>query len=636
MQRERRLFTEGHRKMRLKAVSGIMLTLLLVGMLTLAFKIQVLEANPIPVPSLWMPEEYIDAKISLADGVVQAGVNGTYPFIYFFPFPPYPLTFDEVIMYYPIPPDADKTTVEMDETKLDWIYSNKTYPTVLGDWPMINWTVKPVPEYFEIETYYEHLLPMIGGNYTFLYAMGTGRYLDHYAKETTAYVSVSISKDVAPSERYINVYTTTEEGTWKPANYTMIREEEAWIVTLTVVSEKFHPLEEDLLITIKAKPTTWTVDDDGPADFHTIQEAVNAASDGDTILVRAGTYNEEVLIKGKSISLIGEDPSTTLIDRMLGGIPIEVRIAERVNITGFTVMNSGAQWRSNMFFENWPESGILLWNSDECNVHGNIVKYNYYGVTIYSSWPESKYNTLSDNLIANNSAAGIFLEGHVETGLVYSETTIIENTITNNWGGLSSYLHSDNRICHNSFINNTLQTLLTTGDTHIWDDGYPSGGNYWNDYTAVDANMDGIGDSFYEIDSNNIDHYPLMGMFSDFNATSEYHIQTICNSSISDFQFNGTAIYFNVTGKEHTTGFCRICIPRALMNETYKVFVNGTEAPCNLLPCSNTIHSYLYFTYNLSTQEVIVIPEFPSFIILPLFMIATLLAVILYRRKHST
>jgi len=126
-----------------------------------------------------------------------------------------------------------------------------------------------------------------------------------------------------------------------------------------------------------------------------------------------------------------------------------------------------------------------------------------------------------------------------------------------------------------------------------------------------------------------------MGMFSDFKATSEYHVQTICNSSISDFQYNGTAICFNVTGKTDTTGFCRICVPRALMNETYKVFVNGTEVPCNLLPCSNTTHSYLYFTYNLSTQEVIIIPEFPAFLIPPLFMITTLLAVIIYRKKYS-
>jgi hypothetical protein len=165
-----------------------------------------------------------------------------------------------------------------------------------------------------------------------------------------------------------------------------------------------------------------------------------------------------------------------------------------------------------------------------------------------------------------------------------------------------------------------------------WDNGFE--GNYWSNYTGVDSNHDGIGDSHHVIDAYNKDHYPLMGMFSDFNATSEHHVQTICNSTISDFKFNGTAISFNATGETDTTGFCRICIPRALMNETYQVFVNGTEAQCNLLPCSNTTHSYLYFTYNHSTQEVIIIPEFPSFLVLPLFMIATLLAVIVYRRKH--
>jgi len=57
-----------------------------------------------------------------------------------------------------------------------------------------------------------------------------------------------------------------------------------------------------------------------------------------------------------------------------------------------------------------------------------------------------------------------------------------------------------------------------------------------------------------------------MGPFSDFNATSRYQVQTVCNSTISDFQFNGTAISFNVCGDNDTSGFCRICIPTTLMN----------------------------------------------------------------------
>ncbi|MDH5780865.1 MAG: hypothetical protein OEZ29_09765, partial [Candidatus Bathyarchaeota archaeon] len=61
----------------------------------------------------------------------------------------------------------------------------------------------------------------------------------------------------------------------------------------------------------------------------------------------------------------------------------------------------------------------------------------------------------------------------------------------------------------------------------------------------------------------------------------------------------------------------------------------GTEVPHSLLPCSNITHSYLYFTYPHSTQEVLIVPEFSSFLIVPLFMLSTLLATVLYKRKDS-
>ncbi len=125
-----------------------------------------------------------------------------------------------------------------------------------------------------------------------------------------------------------------------------------------------------------------------------------------------------------------------------------------------------------------------------------------------------------------------------------------------------------------------------------------------------------------------------MGMFSDFKATSDHSIQTVCNSTISDFQFNGTAICFNVTAQDDTTGFCRVCIPTALLNDTYRVFVNGTEVSHTVLPFSNSTHSYLYFTYPHSTQEVVIIPEFPLFTILPFFMIVTLFFALISRKAR--
>ena len=55
---------------------------------------------------------------------------------------------------------------------------------------------------------------------------------------------------------------------------------------------------------VGAAATTWTVDDDGGADFTKIQDAVDAASDGDTIRVGAGTYVENVNVT-KSLILRG-------------------------------------------------------------------------------------------------------------------------------------------------------------------------------------------------------------------------------------------------------------------------------------------------------------------------------------------
>ena len=251
---------------------------------------------------------------------------------------------------------------------------------------------------------------------------------------------------------------------------------------------------------------------------------------------------------------------------------------------------------------------------------------------------------INDSIIVERSNIIIDGAGYTLQGLGFGNgfywsginNVTIKNTNIKNFGtGVWLDSSSNSRFYHNNLIDNTYQVYFESDYANVWDDGYPSGGNYWSDYAGVDLDHDGIGDTEHVINENNTDNYPLMGMFSDFKATSEHHVQTICNSTISGFQFNGTAITFDVSGENDNAGFCRICIPKALMNETYRVLVNGTEIlPAPLpLPCSNNTHTYLYFTYNHSTQEVIIIPEFPSLIILPLFMIATLLAVIVINKK---
>jgi parallel beta-helix repeat protein len=268
-----------------------------------------------------------------------------------------------------------------------------------------------------------------------------------------------------------------------------------------------------------------------------------------------------------------------------------------------------------------------------CNntIYGNNITDNGSGIRL--DYPIN--NTISANNVLNNSDEGIGLYGSSSNNIVSG------NNVINNYYGIWFYQSYSNWIFNNNFINNIPQVYPSFAN-NFWNTSYPSGGNYWSPqysgtdiYSGVHQNetgSDGIGDTPYVQD-----YYPLIGRITEFNTTSEHKICTICNSTISEFEYNGTAISFDVAGENGTTGFCRITIPTSLMNETYRVFVNGTEilpAPMPL-PCSNRTYNYLYFAYQHSTQEVVIIPELPSLILLPLFMLITLLATVFYRRKSK-
>jgi hypothetical protein len=114
-----------------------------------------------------------------------------------------------------------------------------------------------------------------------------------------------------------------------------------------------------------------------------------------------------------------------------------------------------------------------------------------------------------------------------------NNNSITGNNITQNNGTMTGSLYlfssSNNSIYHNTFTNNFLNVYdaawdcpdsgLTSPSINFWDDGYPSGGNYWSDYDGVDTHSgpnqnetgsDGIGDTPYAIDMNNRDKYPLL------------------------------------------------------------------------------------------------------------------------------
>jgi len=273
--------------------------------------------------------------------------------------------------------------------------------------------------------------------------------------------------------------------------------------------------------------------------------------------------------------------------------------------------------------------GLELAYSKNCIVKSVNVTNSNYGIWLYSS----NDNTLSRNDIYDNNAAGIVCSNS-------SNNILFGNTIYNSEEGIYLWDSFDNTIHHNNFINNSQQVDIEWS-TNVWDDGVE--GNYWDNYTGIDSDDDGIGDNWHEIDENNKDYYPLMGSFHSFNTSLGECVNVVSNSTVEDFAYlesNSTIkLYVSNMTATQTYGFCRICIPHALMNVS-NISVVIDDGAVEVLHFNDTIydnytHRWIYFAYQHSIHEIDIISEFQSFLILPLFMITTLLAVKVFRRKHT-
>jgi parallel beta-helix repeat protein len=272
-------------------------------------------------------------------------------------------------------------------------------------------------------------------------------------------------------------------------------------------------------------------------------------------------------------------------------------------------------------------NGIEFFNSSSNDVSGNTISNNSYGMRIADS---SNHNTFCANSIEDNDR-GIVLEDS-------SYNDIFENNITGNDADGICLWSSNNMIIHNNFMNNANQVYIDDS-VSTFDNGIE--GNYWDNYNGTDHNYDGIGDTPYVMDTNNRDNHPLMSMFHSFNTSLGERVNIISNSTIGDFGYfeSSSTIRMQVSNSStiQTHGFCRICIPHELMN-TSNITIIIDDGLTEVLRLNDTIydngtHRWIYFAYQHSTHEVIIVIELPSFLILPLFMLATLLAVIAYKRR---
>jgi len=321
--------------------------------------------------------------------------------------------------------------------------------------------------------------------------------------------------------------------------------------------------------------------------------------------------------------------------------------------------------RSNVTIKNIGikafDNGIWLCRSSNNSISGNNITDNGDAIRLHD---HSNDNSISRNNIENN-LAGIWLYGsssynsvsgnNIRASEEYSITliyclnnTVFGNNITNNNYGIFLYDSSNNSICHNSLVNNTNQAYVyASKSVSAWDYGYPSGGNYWSNYPGVDADSDGIGDTPYILNADNTDRYPLMAPFKTFDAGTwsgvTYKVDVVSNSTVSDFYFNpdeGAFLRFNVTGSSGTTGFSRVAIPKQLLWTENAWVVLVDHEPIIPTVTEDDNHTYLYFTYSHSTKTATIIginaiPEFPSAIILSLFMAFTMLAVAFLKRDIS-
>ena len=214
--------------------------------------------------------------------------------------------------------------------------------------------------------------------------------------------------------------------------------------------------------------------------------------------------------------------------------------------------------------------GMCLTNSKNNTLIENIALNNHDGIRL----SQSSNNTLIGNVASNNCTIndeGITLEDSDNNTLtantvelnwdgIYmpssSNNIISGNNVKNNRFGIDLVWYSNNNsIYNNSFTNNTAQ-VSSYLCSNTWDNGYPSGGNYWSDYTDIDLyngpnqdelGSDGIWDHPYVIDANNTDQYPLVNPWTTtewtFAVITDLHIGRGYKELLYNSNYNGEDYY---------------------------------------------------------------------------------------------
>ncbi|MEL7663655.1 MAG: PGF-pre-PGF domain-containing protein [Methanosarcina mazei] len=303
------------------------------------------------------------------------------------------------------------------------------------------------------------------------------------------------------------------------------------------------------VITGSTAAMTLYVDDDGTGNYTTIQSAVNAAVNGDTIIVNPGTYEGDITLDTSSLRIQSqsENPEDTVIQ---GNGFYLTQNAQRIAIKGFTLKGTGSSYAIALeeYADSIIENNIIL-------DHGTGIDTNIYstftindndisscGTGIYVG--ECYFNAIINNNRVSKCGTGITvgdlgypqIESNIiaENGqgiaLMYEGgATIVGNTITSNKeSGIFHNGHGGSTIYNNNFYNSNniifgeyhdfpdMWNTTRTAENNIVGGPYIAG-NYWAkpdgkgfSQTHYDLNGDGIAEQPYYIDEKEIDYLPLV------------------------------------------------------------------------------------------------------------------------------
>jgi parallel beta-helix repeat protein len=308
-------------------------------------------------------------------------------------------------------------------------------------------------------------------------------------------------------------------------------------------------------------------------NYTTIQEAIDANEtlDGQTILVDEGTYYEHIVVN-KSLTLVGEDRDLTVINGQNNQFIISIT-ANNVTIKGFTIQSTLT-----------PVDGINISGSQRDLISHNAIKDSAYGIALTPSITSySSNNTISGNTIENNQQ-GITLSSSIGN-------TISNNVITeNSQSGIALTASSNNLFQENVILNNS------GGGLYL----YSSGGNVFSGNTFAN-----------NTERETISLYCYQNTFYHNNFYEAFQVDLSSPSNI--WNFGGEGNYWS----DYLTKY---------PNPT-EVGNSGVWNIPYVIDTKNTDYYPLMASY--------VIPEFPSFLILPLFFITILLAVIVYERSRN-